>query len=116
MLCLLRYKSVSKSFNPGNRMIARFSQGIYSAYFSARAVGTDIVQLPVGFFGKPNAGSRIQEGEPHGNAAAVGTGVGVPVFAFQEDHLNGSGGIFHKRSHLSVIVFICFQEMANTGY
>jgi len=77
-------------------MIARFSQGIYSAYFPVRAVRTDVVQLTVGFFGKHNAGSRIQQGEPHGNAAAVGAGIGVPVSAFQKDHFNGSGVFFHK--------------------
>ena len=61
----------------------------------ARAVRTDAVQLTVGFFGKHDAGSGVQQGQPHGDAAAVGAGIGVPVPAFQKDHFNGSGVFFH---------------------
>ena len=66
----------------------------------------DAEQLAVGFFGKHDPGSRVEQGEPHGNAVAVGTGVGIPVFAFQKDHFYGSCIFFHNS--FSAFLYKCW--------
>jgi len=85
-------------FSQENCSFLKFKTIILDVNFLILAVGADAVQLTVGFFGKHEAGSRVQKGQSHGNAAAVGAGVGVPVSAFQKYHFNGSCIFFHRPS------------------
>ena len=63
-------------------MITEFSQENYSVEFFIRAARADAEQLAIGFFGEHDAGRRVQQRQPHGNAVAVGASIGIPVSAF----------------------------------
>jgi len=68
------------SAGAGFRLYLRRRYG--SVQLFIRACRTDTKELAVCFFGKHDAGGRIQQSQPHGNAVAVRACSGIPPQTF----------------------------------